>query len=96
VVAVAAVTSGRRVAIVIAWAAAVLMILTPFVATLDDLLAALAQRSGLDALVAFIAIPEARMVAVVLNLLGFSASSSGATLWVAGTASAGRDSCFLL
>jgi exosortase/archaeosortase family protein len=81
---VAAVTSGRRVAIVIAWAAAVLMILTPFVATLDDLLAALAQRSGLDAAVAAVAVPEAKMVAVVLNLLGIAASSSGPTLWVAG------------
>src|SRR4029077_8707254 len=63
---------------------AVLLLLTPFVATLDDLLAALAQRSGLDAIVAGIAAPEARVVASALNLVGVRAVSSGATLWVFG------------
>jgi exosortase/archaeosortase family protein len=81
---VAPVTAGRRVALVIAWAAAALMLLTPFIATLDDLLAALAQRLGLDAAVAAVAIPEARLVAVLLNLLGFPASSAGPTLTVVG------------
>jgi len=77
-------SAGRRVAVVLAGVAAVLLVLTPFVATLDDLLAALAQRSGLDALVAGIAAPEARMVAAALNLLGVQATSDGATLWVFG------------
>jgi exosortase/archaeosortase family protein len=79
------VTAGRRVALVIAWAAAALMLLTPFVATLDDLLAALAQRFGLDAAVAGVAAPEARLVSAILNLLGIGASTSGATISVAGT-----------
>lgn len=80
----APVSAGRRVAVVIAWAAAVLMVITPFVATMDDLLASLAQRMGLDAAVAFIAIPEARLVTAVLNLAGIAASSSGATISVGG------------
>ena len=75
----------RRVGIVVAGGAAMLMLLTPFVATMDDLLAAMAQRFGLDAAVGFIAIPEARLVAAVLNLLGIAASSSGATITVAGS-----------
>ena len=75
---------GRRVGVVIACAAAVLMLLTPFVTTLDDLLAAVAQHFGLDAAVAFIAIPEARLVAVVLNLIGIAASSDGPHITVAG------------
>jgi exosortase/archaeosortase family protein len=78
------VIAGRRVALLLAGAAAIFMLLTPFVATLDDLLAALAQRFGLDAAVAFIAIPEARLVAVALNVLGVAASSDGATITVAG------------
>ena len=77
-------TQSRRIGVVIAGAAAVLMLLTPFVTTLDDLLAAVAQRFGLDAAVAFIAIPEARLVAVVLNLIGIGAASDGATITVAG------------
>ena len=77
-------TSGRRVGIVVAGAAAAFMLLTPFVATMDDLLAAIAQRFGLDAAVAFIAIPEARLVAVVLNLIGIGASSDGPNITVAG------------
>jgi exosortase/archaeosortase family protein len=78
------VSSGRRVAVVLAGAAAVLLLLTPLVATLDDLLAALAQSSGLDALVAGIAAPEARVVAAALNLVGVRAASDGAILWVFG------------
>jgi exosortase/archaeosortase family protein len=80
----AQVNGGRRVGIVVAGAAAVLMLLTPFVATMDDLLASLAQRFGLDAAVSFIAIPEARLVVALLNLVGVAASSSGATITVAG------------
>jgi len=57
---------------------------TPFIATFDDLLAAPAQRSGLDAMVAGIAAPEARMIAAALNLVGVHAASTGATLWVFG------------
>jgi exosortase/archaeosortase family protein len=76
--------AGRRVAVVLAGVAAVLLLLTPFVATLDDLLAALAQRSGLDALVAGIAAPEARVVAAALNLIGVQAASDGPTLFVFG------------
>ena len=75
---------GRRVGIVVAGGAAVLMLMTPFIATMDDLLAAVAQRFGLDAAVAFIAVPEARLVVALLNLLGIAASSSGATITVAG------------
>jgi exosortase/archaeosortase family protein len=78
------VSSTRRVGIVVAGAAAVLMLMTPFVATMDDLLAAVVQRLGLDAAVAFIAIPEARLVVTLLNLFGVAASSSGATITVAG------------
>ena len=74
----------RRVGLVLAGVAAALLLLTPFIATLDDLLAVLAQRSGLDAIVAGIAAPEARVVAAALNLIGSPASSSGATLWVYG------------
>lgn len=74
----------RRVGIIVAGGAAVLMLMTPFIATMDDLLAAAAQRFGLDAAVAFIAIPEARLVAALLNLFGIAASSSGATITVAG------------
>jgi exosortase/archaeosortase family protein len=80
----AQVSAGRRVALAIAWGAAILMLLTPFVATLDDLLASLAQRIGLDSLVAVIAVPEARLVAVALNLVGVAASSDGPTITVAG------------
>jgi hypothetical protein len=69
-------SAGRRVAIVLAGVTAVLLLLTPFVATLDDLLAALAQRSGLDAIVAGIAAPEARVVASALNLVGVRAVSA--------------------
>jgi exosortase/archaeosortase family protein len=76
--------SGRRVGVVVAAGAAALMLLTPFVATMDDLLAALAQRFGLDAAVAFIAVPEARLVTALLDLLGVAASSSGATITVDG------------
>lgn len=76
--------AGRRVGIVVAGAAAVLLLLTPFVATMDDLLASLAQRFGLDSAVAFIAIPEARLVVALLNLVGVAASASGATITVAG------------
>jgi len=76
--------AGRSVGIVVAGGAAALMLLTPFVATMDDLLAALAQRFGLDAAVAFVAIPEARLVAALLNLFGVAASSTGATITVAG------------
>ena len=77
-------SSGRRVGVLLAGVAAVLLLLTPFIATFDDLLAALAQRSGLDAMVAGIAAPEARVVAAALNLIGVHAASSGATLWVFG------------
>jgi exosortase/archaeosortase family protein len=77
-------SAGQRVAIVLAGVTAMLLLLTPFVATIDDLLAALAQRSGLDAIVAGIAAPEARAVAAALNLVGVKAVSSGATLWVFG------------
>ena len=77
-------TSGRRVDIVGASSDAAFMLLTPFVATMDDLLAAIAQRFGLDAAVAFIASPEARLVAVVLNLIGIGASSDGPNITVAG------------
>lgn len=75
---------GRRVGIVVAGGAAVLMLLTPFIATMDDLLAAIAQRFGLDAAVAFVAIPEARLVVALLNLVGVAASSTGATITVSG------------
>jgi len=77
-------SAGRRVAVVLAGVAAVLLLLTPVRRHADDLLAVLAQRSGLDALVAGIAAPEARMVAATLNLIGFQAASDGATLWVFG------------
>ena len=69
---------------VVAGGAAALMLLTPFIATMDDLLASLAQRFGLDAAVAFIAGPEARLVAALLNLFGIAASSSGPTISVGG------------
>ncbi len=69
---------------VVAGGAAVMMLLTPFVATMDDLLAAMAQRLGLDAAVSFIAIPEARLVVTLLNLFGIEASSSAATITVGG------------
>jgi exosortase/archaeosortase family protein len=81
---VAPLNAARRVGVVLVGVAAALILLTPFVATLDDLLAALAQRFGLDALVAGVAAPEARVVAAALNLMGVHASSSGATLWVMG------------
>lgn len=74
----------RRVGVVVVGGAAALMLLTPFIATMDDLLAALAQRFGLDSAVAFIAIPEARLVAALLNLVGVVASSSGSTISVMG------------
>ena len=77
-------SAGRRVGVLLAGVAAALLLLTPFIATFDDLLAALAQRSGLDATVAGIAAPEARMVAAALNLVGVHAASTGATLWVFG------------
>ncbi|HZQ49758.1 MAG TPA: hypothetical protein VFB69_05580 [Candidatus Dormibacteraeota bacterium] len=75
---------GRRVGMVVAGGAAVLMLLTPFIATMDDLLASAAQRFGLDTAVSFIAIPEARLVAALLNVLGIAASSTGATISVGG------------
>lgn len=74
----------RRVGVVVAGGAAVLFLMTPFVATMDDLLASVAQRFGFDAAVAFVAVPEARLVVALLNLLGVAASSSGATMTVAG------------
>lgn len=77
-------SASRRVAVVLAGVTAALLLLTPFVATLDDLLAALAQRWGLDAIVAGVAAPEARLVAAALNLIGVRAASSEATLWVFG------------
>jgi exosortase/archaeosortase family protein len=77
--------AGRRVGIVVAAGAAALMLLTPFVATMDDLLAAVAQRFGLDAAVAVVAAPEARLVAALLNLVGVAASSSGPTITVDGS-----------
>ena len=76
----------RRVGVVVAGGAAMLMLLTPFIATMDDLLASAAQRFGLDAAVSFIAIPEARLVAALLNVLGIAASSNGATISVGGAA----------
>ncbi len=76
--------ASRRVGIIVAGGAAVLMLMTPFIATMDDLLAAAAQRFGLDAAVAFIAIPEARLVAALLSVFGIAASSSGSTITVAG------------
>ncbi len=75
---------GRRVGIVVAAGAAMLMLLTPFIATMDDLLASAAQRFGLDAAVSFIAVPEARLVAALLNVIGIAASSTGATISVGG------------
>jgi exosortase/archaeosortase family protein len=51
---------------------------------MDDLLASAAQRFGLDAAVSVIAIPEARLVAALLNVLGIAASSTGATISVGG------------
>jgi exosortase/archaeosortase family protein len=60
------------------------LLLMPFVTTFDDLLTAIAMRSGLDHAIGWVVPTEARMVVALLSLARVGASSHGADIVLAG------------
>jgi exosortase/archaeosortase family protein len=60
------------------------LLMMPFVTSFDDLLTALAMRSGLDHLIGWVVPTEARMVVGMLGMVGVRASARGAGIVLAG------------